>query len=227
MEKLQVSKSKNKAKIKPNSKNNPNFKKTKNAISKKQSLKNNLYLQTLLNSKFASILIFIAFCLCIVLCFTIFSNNAYYIFLNRPKILENSATLIILIVLFLSLLFLTYFFNVFVNVKSFENNQKKAGSFNQSENVDFDKNYPKFAKNIVKNANFKQIFAIFVLFLLLFVVFCFHWLWVCTLISFIIFFVIFVLLIKGKTRANKITYFVLLINQFCILCSFYLIYLLN
>ena len=235
-----------------------------NKQEKNNKLKNSMFIQILLKNKFSTIAIVLSFMLSFLLCILFLNNNAYYIFLMRPKILENSSVLIILICLFLILLLLTYFINVilFCKEQSLNNNTSRNETnitknletkteiktaiendikdkkldikqskthllFNNPQKVVLTRNLSKTAKNGLKIINFKQILSIFLLFLLLFIGFELKFLWLCVVICFAIFFKLFVLLLKEKGIFKKLIYFILLLNEFCILCSFYFIYLLN
>ena len=199
------------------------------------------------NNKSKIITFILLFAIAIILNFSIISNTSYYVFLKKPKILENAITIQLVNTLFLTLLFGLYIFETYLDELKL---YKKCTSKNESCNANFDINklqkidkntktdidgkstkknkiFKKIAKNRQKNTNFKQFLIIFSLFLILLLAFLIKLLWLCVFIAFIIFFSLFVLLVRLKHKKTKIFCIVLILADICILLSFYFVYLLN
>ncbi len=129
MEKLQTIKKNNNAVIPTKIKHN-NFDKqsdlkekytSKTTKSKKQKVSfkyfkfyehHKIFFDILKNFKIQTTILFVCTIVLCILCIIAFSNNPYYLFLNRPKILKNSSLLIIMMILFLVLLFSSFISNL-------------------------------------------------------------------------------------------------------------------
>ena len=189
----------------------------------------------------------ILFVATIIFNFFIISNTSFYVFLKKPKILENATLLQMINFIFLLFLIAIFIYEIYLDQSKLlkQSNQKidlKAKDFDAEIDVNLDKNtnktffktnkknnkiHKKITKNHKNYAIFKQILIIFSLFLILLLSFWLKLLWLCVFVSFIIFFSLFVLLYRLKHKSSKIFCIVLILVKICILLSFYFIYLLN
>lgn len=127
--------SKNKKKLINEQKKHKNIKKNPSKL--KIFLKNSNIISILNKNKTSIIILFILLFLTTVLCFITFSNNTYFMFLNRPKILENGFLLSLIIFIFLLLLVANFILQVYLNDKS---NNLKDGDKNNIDKLEFKPN---------------------------------------------------------------------------------------
>jgi len=246
MEKLQANKTLNKIDLKIDANNGNIFSRHRNKenINDKIKTKNNLQKSNWIKCIFKKVAIsfnenkfsFIAFSVLLilnsVLVFMTFSNSTYFMFLKRPKILENGFMLSLIIFLFLLLLYSNFLLETLLNLsnKIIDENPKNDVIKRDNEKVPKQKKYKKsayFNKKSIKNYKFKLYFLIFVQILALVISFHIQCLWLCVFISFCIFFTIFLHLFKTLKKQNRIFDIVLILNFLCVLLSFYFIYLYN
>lgn len=210
---------------KENVKNNKSNKKSNNLMFEK-------FLVVFKTCKISYIICCLLMTSVIVFAFLMFSNNTYFVFLKRPKILENGYLLATIISLFSVLLFLNFVLETQFGLgkEILVKNKENKNVIEKNEILKTNKkhkNIKLFSKKSAKKYNFKAYFAIFIQLLLLMLAFNIHSLWLCVFISFCSFFTLFIHLYKTKTIQNKIFDIVLILNYLCILLSFYFIYLYN
>ena len=249
MEKLQATK-----KIKINQSNSISKKdllKNKSIAKKKNDFKQSSmykWLKEILciikTCKVLVISVFLLFCLTILASSLTISNNGYYMFLNRPKILQDAGLLLSIIIIFLTILLVHFvtnlisiskrngskYFDAFLNTEQQTNKNEHYNKIDDKlkNNKNSKKTLSKsHKKEIIKTCNYRQYLFIFLSFLAITLLFHLHLLWGCVFVCFAVFFSLFVLIFKSHGKISKIISIVLLLNFVCILLSFYFIYLLN
>ena len=240
MEKLQATKKQKTLDLNKNKKS----KNIKNNTKKiKQKAKNNLFLKAFEKNKARFISLTCFYIVTLVLAIISFSNNGYYSFLSKPKVLENSNILIFMIVLLVTMLFLHYILqSVFDEKKQyikeektqvdFEKNQEKINQKKQEKSkvVDITKKsiFAKIREKICKNdRKFAVFISIFVFLLLIILFFNLFVLWICAFLSFLVLFSCIKIFMRSKCFSLRLLSVAIFLNAFCLLISFYFVYLLN
>ena len=218
--------------IRNRKKNNKENYKNSNVTKKSNNILFEKFLFAVKSHKFSYIIYSLFLVTLITLAFLTFSNNTYFVFLKRPKVIENGFLLAIIIALFLLLMYVNFTLETILPLSSKNRPLKNENKVFKEEDkiLEKDKKRKKNKLFIQKNAkkyDFKLYFIIFIQILALILAFDIQSLWLCVFICFCTFFTLFIKLFKSKKVQNKIVDIVIILNYLCILLSFYFIYLYN
>lgn len=196
-------------------------KKYNNFIEKLQKTIKNSQFFSIIQKKYVNFLVLFAFLVLITtLCLITFLHNDFYNFIARPKVLESSAV-IVLIILFLSILvFAFYVSNAFYQSKS-----KLQKTDNENKKVT-DLKIKNRKIKFLKKEIFMYVF-LYCCLCLLFLFFSIKVLSVCVIFSFFVFIDCLAIFISSKKLWQKMFLMPVLLDAICLFLSFYFMFLLN
>ena len=217
---LHQNKNNNKSKINDDAKTQKNRLKPKKSFKKSKKINKNskiiaIFKKFLKNTslvisqnKFSFAIVFLLFALALVFSILTFSNSSYFEFLNRPKVLQSSNVILLILCPFLFLSFLLFFVSSFFETLKQQNTDPKKP----------------LRKPNKKNFKFISIFLLVLFFILFFNT---KLLALCVLTSFFLCFDVFLCFLSQKQKSSRFVSIVMLLFSICNWLSFYLIYLLN
>ena len=177
---------------------------------KAKEKKNNKLMQFVFLNKKMLIFSAFAFAICFVLLMIAFAGSKYFLFLNRPKLFENSSLICVLVTICLTI-------NCLLPILKKIDNKNKTKIKNTEKEIKGKKNKKQIELSVV-NIFLLAIFAIS---------FLTKQLWLCTFDMFLLFATSFAMMFRQK---NKHCVFVCIVNflaNILLLLSIYYIYMLN